>query len=140
MRYWDSSALVALFVEQAATQRVRELWAQDSGVITWSLSEVEIVSALVRLERDVALDAARFDEAVAQLAALWDTVDAVTALDAVKARTRRLLRSHPLRAADALQLGAALVAASDDPRRWSFVCLDDRLGAAARREGFTVVP
>jgi hypothetical protein len=52
----------------------------------------------------------------------------------------RLLRNHPLRAADALQLAAALIASEETPQTLEFICLDDRLALAARREGFTVIP
>jgi predicted nucleic acid-binding protein len=46
---------------------------------------------------------------------------------------------HPLRAADALQLGAALFAADGDPQSLELVTLDRRLADAARREGFPVL-
>lgn len=52
----------------------------------------------------------------------------------------RLLASHPLRAADALQLAAALVWARGQPGGHEIVCLDDRLASAALLEGFTVLP
>lgn len=51
----------------------------------------------------------------------------------------RLLRVHPLRAADALQLAAATIAAERRPPTLTFVTLDDRLRAAADREGFRIV-
>jgi len=51
----------------------------------------------------------------------------------------RLLRTHPLRAADSLQLASALVAADHDPTTLEVVCLDARLATAARREGFKVI-
>ena len=140
MRYWDSSALVSLFVAQASTPEVRDLYSRDPGVVTWTLSEVEILSALCRLAREWAMGQNDFDLSVRHLADLWKAVDAVTAFDAVKTRARRLLKTHALRAADALQLGAALVCASDEPSQWSFVCLDDQLAGAARREGFAVLP
>jgi predicted nucleic acid-binding protein len=140
LRYWDSSALVALFVQQTATSDMQGLYSQDPGVVTWTLSEIEILSALCRLEREGDLDPDGFQRAVERLDELLQTVDTVNAFDAVKVRARRLLRTHVLRAADALQLGAALVCVSDDPSRWPFVCLDDRLAAAARREGFAVLP
>jgi uncharacterized protein len=57
----------------------------------------------------------------------------------VKARAKRLLGVHSLRAADALQLAAALTPVYDDPLGHSFVCLDARL-SEARREGFTLFP
>ncbi len=59
--------------------------------------------------------------------------------DEVRARARRLLRVHALRAADALQLAAALVWAGS-PAGHGFVTYHERLGLAARLEGFTVLP
>ena len=56
----------------------------------------------------------------------------------VRQRALRLLRVHPLRAADALQLAAALVAASEEPADLELVSSDARLSAAARQEGFVV--
>jgi hypothetical protein len=49
---------------------------------------------------------------------------------------KRLLRVHDLRTADALQLAAAVFVAEARPPTLEFVSLDDRLLAAARREGF----
>jgi len=57
----------------------------------------------------------------------------------VRRQARRLLRVHPLRAADALQLGAAIVWAGRYEGR-EFVSLDARLREAARLEGFAVLP
>jgi predicted nucleic acid-binding protein len=140
MRYWDSSALVALIVEQAETNAVRDLYSTDGRILSWTTSEIEIISALCRLHREGSLDARGLGKATERLAKLWSRLDAISAVDAVKVRAARALRTHTLRAADALQLGAALLVAADDAARWSFVCLDDRLAGAALREGFTVLP
>ena len=67
-------------------------------------------------------------------------VAVVGATDQVRVRAGRLLAAHPLRAADALQLAAALVWSDDQPQGESFVCLDERLRAAAASEGFASVP
>jgi predicted nucleic acid-binding protein len=50
-----------------------------------------------------------------------------------------MVESYPLRAADALQLGAAVVAAEGDPATLDFVTLDRRLANAAEREGFAIL-
>lgn len=63
----------------------------------------------------------------------------VSDLDAAKMRARRLLEAHPLRAADALQLAAALVGVFDRPEGFEFVAFDDILASAAEREGFSVL-
>jgi uncharacterized protein len=65
---------------------------------------------------------------------------AVIDVEAVKLQARRLLRVHPLRAADALQLGAAWEWAIGRSAERFFHTFDGRLAIAARREGFRVVP
>ena len=52
----------------------------------------------------------------------------------------RGLSVHELRAADSLQLAAALVWSGNNPVDHQLVCLDDRLRSAARKEGLTVLP
>jgi len=69
------------------------------------------------------------------LAEGWNEVQPVVA---VRSAARRLLWVHPLRAADAHQLAAAVVAAEAQPASLEIVTLDERLAVAARREGFTV--
>jgi hypothetical protein len=55
----------------------------------------------------------------------------------VRESAKRLLRVHDLRSEDALQLAAAVFVAEARPSTLEFVSLDDRLLAAARREGFS---
>ena len=51
----------------------------------------------------------------------------------------RLLRVHPLRSADSVQLAAAVIAADREPAALEIVSLDAQLASAARREGFTAL-
>lgn len=69
------------------------------------------------------------------LAEAWNEVQPTAAL---RAAARRLLRVHSLRATDALQLAAAIIAAEGMPASLPIVTLDERLAIAARREGFAV--
>ena len=140
MKYWDSSALIALHIEQEATAQVRDIYAKDPEVLTWVLSDVEVRSGIARLGRDGAMDQAELQTAVSRIEFFWETVHEIYLVEAVKPRAKRLLAVHALKAADAMQLGAALAGAYDNPLGWEFVCLDRSLGAAARREGFRVVP
>ena len=138
MRFWDASAIVPLLVTEPTTRRLQTLAAKDSVMLVWWGSEVECVSALARIERDGALDPRATTlalERLRRLAAGWHEVDPS---DAVREAAARFLRVHPLRAADALQLAAAFLAAERRPASLEIVTLDDRLGAAARKEGFVV--
>jgi predicted nucleic acid-binding protein len=80
--------------------------------------------------------ATRAFERLKQFAASWHEVDPT---DAVREAAVRFLRVHPLGAADSLQLAAAFMAAERRPASLEVITLDDRLGAAARKEGFTLI-
>jgi len=139
VKFWDASAIVPLLVAEAATRRLQALAAEDPDMLVWWGSEIECVSALVRLERDAALNAQAMTlslQRLRQLAAAWHEIDPS---DAIREAATRFLRVHPLRAADALQLAAAFLAAERRPASLTILTLDDRLGAAARKEGFTVI-
>lgn len=138
MRYWDSSALVPLCVEEAASRAMIALYRSDPAVVTWWGSEIECASALARLEREDAMTPAQVAAALGRLKALQAAWHEVQPSRAVRDAAVRLLRVHPLRAADACQLSSAVVASDRDPAAFDLVTLDARLAAAARREGFTV--
>jgi uncharacterized protein len=139
MKFWDASAIVALLLAEPATAAMQALAREDPAMLVWWATEVECGSAIARLERDGALEPPVVIEAydrLKQLAGGWHEVDAS---DAVREAAVRFLRVHPLRAADALQLAAAFIAAERRPSSLEVVTLDDRLGAAGRREGFAVL-
>lgn len=139
MRFWDSSALVPLLVSETSSSRVLRVYEADPDVVAWWATEVECVSALARLERDGRLTAASFGVGLVRLDGLMMAWQEVQPVVAVRTAAIRLLRVHPLRTADALQLGAAIVASEDRPAALPLVTLDERLALAAEREGFTVV-
>lgn len=97
-------------------------------------------SALYRRHREDVLALSRLQEALLKLKVLGEDADFVTPTDRVRERAGRLLAAHPLRAGDALQPAAALAWCDEDPQGETFVCLDDRLREAARREGFPIPP
>ncbi len=139
MRFWDSSAIVPLLVDEAATAGATAAYRADPEVFVWWAATVECVSALARLEREGALDAAPISLALSRLAHLSDGWHVIEAGNRVRTLAERLLRVHPLRAGDALQLAAAIVAAEDQPASLAFVTLYERLADAASREGFPIV-
>jgi predicted nucleic acid-binding protein len=139
MKFWDASAIVPSVVAEPTTKAVQKLAASDPAMLVWWATEVECASAIARLERDGALDAAAVTQALdrlKQLAAGWHEVDPS---DALREAAVRFLRVHPMRAADALQLAAAFIAAERRPSSLELVTLDDRLAVAARKEGFGVI-
>ena len=138
MRFWDASAVVALLAEEAAQPRMRELLKEDAEILAWWGTPVEIASALARRERERLLTAEQVAAGLRAARQLADGWHEIVPSDAVRRSAERLLRVHPLRTADSLQLAAALIGADHDPGTLEIVCLDERLTEAARREGFLV--
>ena len=108
-------------------------------MVVWWGTRLECVSALCRLEREGALPAAGLSTALADLRDVQASWNEVEPGEILRECAERLLRVHSLRAADSLQLAAAIVAAQQRPSTLPFVCLDARLATAAEREGFVMV-
>ena len=140
MKYWDASALVPLLVAEPGSSAVRNQLAEDRHIVTWAWTRTEIVSAIERRAREGPLSRPQRRELLDRLAAFADSWDEVTEILAVRSRANALLARHPLRAADAGQLGAALLVQEQLAAPLSFVCLDSRLAYAAELESLRIVP
>jgi predicted nucleic acid-binding protein len=140
MRFWDSSALIPLFVEQDDTRSLLSLIGEDPHVIVWWGSQVEFASAFNRLLRQEAIDQIEFEKLQQRFQALAASWIETQPTNKLRQRAIRLLRLHPLRAANSLQLAAALIACEENPQTLPFVCNDIRLREAAAKEGFPVLP
>ena len=139
MRFWDSSAIVPLVCREAQSPRCRAWLRTDPVIIVWAFAATEVVSALARRRRGGTLKPAVLTQAKQRLLKLEDAWSEVIQYDAVRARARRLLETHPLRAADALHLAAALVAFEERTIDNEFVTFDGRLAEAAEKEGFLIL-
>ena len=139
MNFWDTSALVALGVEEPHRQLALHVLEADDRMAVWWGAEVEYVAALSRRERDGSLTTNEVSQYLVRLRALSQVWYEVQPGRRIKSLAQRLLRVHPLRAADSLQLAAALAVAEEAPSSIGFVCFDARLNQAASREGFTIL-
>jgi predicted nucleic acid-binding protein len=139
VRFWDTSALLPLFVAEKESARARSWLRRDPVVVVWTLARVEVLSALARREREEPSSARALIRARTRVLAAWEEWSEIVALESVRRQAERLVSVHPLRAADALQLGAALVATDLDPAGLELVTFDERLAVAAEKEGFAVL-
>ena len=139
MRYWASSAILALLLSETPATRLSSLFDADPHITTWWGTTVECVSAIVRRTRTRESNRRTLRIARARLGELSNLWTEVQPRENVRQRAIELLERHPLRAADAMQLASAVAmeGQSDLP---AFVSLDERLRAAAAAEGFTVLP
>lgn len=139
MRFWDSSAVVPLLIDQPATAVAESLVEEVPGIVLWWSTPVACSSALARLRREGRITTTDEMRLQGVIDALRDSAVEMQPTDSVRATARRLVRTHALRASDALQLAAA-IAWAGTPDGHVFVTFDERLADAARLEGFVVAP
>ncbi len=138
MRYWDASALVPPVVAEAGTESAPTWLSEDDHIGTWVWTRTEITGAIERHTREGSLSRQQRRDVLERFNAFADSWDEVTEVLAVRSRANALLARHPLRAADAGQLGAALLVQEHLVGPLTFVCLDQRLSSAAELESLRV--
>jgi predicted nucleic acid-binding protein len=140
VRFWDSSALIPLLIAEPTSVFVTHWLAIDPViVVVWALTRIEMLSALERRRRDGPVSKTQIVSAHRRLDQLCRFWNVVSDIERVGRQAERLLQAYSLRAADSLQLGAAIVAAEGNPTALDFVTFDRRLADAANREGFKVL-
>lgn len=140
MRFWDSSALVPLTIDERFSAVAIELAAGDRDHVVWWVTPIEVEAALARALRLQSLDEPTYRRGVETLSAFRAESFEVAPIEGVRREALRIVRLHDLRTADALQLAAALTWCSGEPAGHGFVSFDRRLRAAARAERFEVLP
>ena len=138
MKFWDSSAILPLLLWEPDTAIREAHLREDTDFIVWWGTRVECHSALRRRLREGGIGSEDRDRALARLSALAGSWIEVPPSEAVRLRAERLLVGHVLRAADGLQLAAALNAFQEQTVNQEFLTADSRLATAASAEGFQV--
>ncbi len=133
MRFWDSSALLPLIVEEERSRSCRDLFRADPEVFAWTFAPLEVLGGCCRKRREGTLDEAGLAAARRRLERAARRWRRVADSPPVREAAERALLTHDVKTADALQLAAALVWSEGKPRGRQFVGADDRLLAAARR-------
>lgn len=140
MKFWDSSAIVPLLIDEQYSNEIKLFYSNDKDIVVWMLTPIEILSAFNRKIWDKSIsekDWRRVEALFDKLVLSWNEV---VNYELVRKRAKRLIFTHNLKAADSLQLAAALVATKEQPDRLDFVTLDNNLSKAAKREGFNTLP
>ncbi len=139
MRFFDSSALAKRYIRAEGTSDVNR-WLRESRAATCRLTEAELSSAFARRVRDGTMSAAARVAALGRVHDDLRKIHVVELVPVVVTRVHDLLARYALRAADSLQLAAALCLADGLGRAIEFVVYDERLAHAARAEQLRVLP
>ncbi|MEE9339084.1 MAG: type II toxin-antitoxin system VapC family toxin [Methylococcaceae bacterium] len=140
MKFWDASAVIPLCIDECHSVSTQEIIREDGYIVAWWGSSIECFSAFARLRREGLLNDEEEDQMNHLLSVLSESWIEIMPGEEVRTQSKRLLRLHPLRAADSLQLAAAIMWAGMSPKGQHFVCFDRKLRNAARKEGFQLMP
>jgi predicted nucleic acid-binding protein len=133
--FWDASALVPLCVEQNITPSVASLYKSYRTVVWWA-TQVEIASVLARLVRTRDISSSEWTKARQVAVVLADEWSVVQPSNALRNHAAQLVERYDLKAADAMQLAAALDWCENSPRGEVFLTADQKLRQAAVLSGF----
>ena len=141
--FFDTSALVKLYIQEAGSDRVSDLVRdpERDQFAVLEVSRVEFHSAVRRRERQGDISSAAADSVLTQLDSDLQSLFVVQPLTAaVVEEAVAIIGRHPLRAYDALQLaGCTAFNSVMGAQGFSFVCADDELLNAAMAEGVGVI-
>lgn len=135
--YLDTSALAKMYLEEEASEQVRQ-WADEAEALATSqVALAELSAAVARRRREGDLTD---DEAAQIRSAMMDDWSHLVVVHLDEYKAADLSFHHELRGFDAIHLAAALQvrdALKDVPVRFS--CFDHRLLRAASDQGFDVL-
>jgi hypothetical protein len=125
---------------EPTSKQIQKILRQDEDIVVWWATRIECLSAFERRRREGVLFAEAALNAKAVLASLASGWSEVLPSELIRRRAERLLATHALRAADALQLAAALIWAEEAPEALELISFDQNLREGGSKEGFIVLP
>ena len=135
--YFDSSALVKLFLPEEGSRAARDVWESGVHVATSRISQAELSCALAAAVRDRRYARENVDDHVVDGTFLHDKAFIVEASSDVVDVASTIGARHRLRAVDAVHVASALELADLGS---TLVSWDARQRHAARAEGLPVYP
>ena len=139
--YCDTSALVKCYCREEGSHAVLELRRQAEATAISVVGHSELHSAINRKRRDGDLSVRDAERILRDFDGDWESLVRVEITPDLNKIAARLLKTHALRAFDALHLASALLLRTRMPQTdVSFSCFDDKQRLAAARERLSIVP
>jgi predicted nucleic acid-binding protein len=132
--YFDANALVKRYVQEQGSETATRIFEAAPGVFTCKVAFAEVMATFRRKQHEGLVGQSRIAALTNQFQQDWEAITAVDLSPDLLGIVRRRAFSHPLRALDLLHLSAALLLRDLSDIPVVFVCSDQKLMDAARRE------
>ena len=138
--YLDTSALVKLYIEEDGSDIVNDRTDKATIVSTSRIAYVEALSAFVRCKNEKVLSKKNYDKCIACFKFDWEMYFVIEASEKVIKIAGGLIENHSIRGFDSIHLASAMILKKEINQSIDFMCWDDRLLEAAKKEGFKTWP
>lgn len=139
MIYWDTSALFAFIFTEKHSSKLRSFVERQGTVAAYTaiITPLEFESAIQRRLTDRTLNLREADKARLFGVEFRKTVFLIPMDQNALDHALHLQKIYGLRPGDAIQLASARLG-TNNPSQVTFLCLDEKLLEAAKREGFQI--
>ncbi len=139
--YFDTSALVKLYVEEPGSELVKACTRECYIVATSRVAYAEARAAFARAWREEMLGDQEYLEVVSNFKEEWPSFFTLNLSDSVLQRVDVLIDKYSLRGFDVLHLASTFVLSrQNEGERLLVGCWDARLWDCYRQEGFSLLP
>ena len=138
--YLDTSALVKLYIEEDGSDIVNDHTDKATIVSTSRIAYAEVLSAFVRCRDEKVLSKKDYDKCISCFKFDWEMYFVIEASEKVVEIAGSLIESHSIRGFDSIHLASAMVLRKEINQSIDFMCWDNRLLKAAKKEGFKTWP
>ncbi len=140
--YFDTSALLKLYVDERDSDSVRDLYSQAGFVCTHLIAYVELLAGVAKGGSLGRLSAEQQVQLLAEIDTGWRQLEVVEIDEVLARRAGHLALRHVLRGFDAVHLAAAerVMAETPGTAKFGFVGFDLRMRSAAQTLGMEVLP
>ncbi|RJX24930.1 MAG: PIN domain-containing protein [Dethiobacter sp.] len=139
--YFDTSALVKLYVEEDGSDIVTKAVERCSLVSTSKVAYAEARAAFARSRREGILTEIDYEDIRENFQEDWTSYFSLEVTDRIIMKTGKLVERYCLRGFDAIHLASAIVLAESLKEEELLTgCWDARLWEAFRKAGFKIIP
>lgn len=137
MIYFDTSALIKLFILEKGSENAQRLFHDHFPPATAVIAHAEIYSGVNRRKREGHLSSQQYTRLSRRFEEHWATYIRIELTEEVLAGAKELLERYPLRAFDAIHLASAISLQKGIREPLQFAAADSRLLDAASAERLT---
>ncbi len=138
--YLDTSALVKLYIEEDGSDIVNEHTDKAGIVSTSRIAYAETLSAFVRCKDEKVLSKKNYDKCITGFKSDWEMYFVIEVSEKLVEIAGGLIENHRIRGFDSIHLASAMVLRKEVDQSIDFMCWNNRLLKAAKKEGFKTWP